>query len=68
MKEKEMKRVPKLRFPEFTDDWEQRKVGEVTKELLDYDNFSSGLPLLTSSRSDSREGWQVLSHLLCQGL
>lgn len=26
MKEKEMKRVPKLRFPEFTDDWEQRKL------------------------------------------
>ena len=51
MKEKEEKRVPQLRFPEFTDDWEQRKVGEVTKELLDYDNFSSGLPLLTSSRS-----------------
>lgn len=51
MKETKMKRVPKLRFPEFTDDWEQRKVGEVTKELLDYDNFSSGLPLLTSSRS-----------------
>ena len=51
MKENEEKRVPKLRFPEFTDDWEQRKVGEVTKELLDYDNFSSGLPLLTSSRS-----------------
>ena len=29
MKEKEMKRVPKLRFPEFTDDWEQRKLGEL---------------------------------------
>lgn len=29
MKEMEMKRVPKLRFPEFTDDWEQRKLGEV---------------------------------------
>ena len=29
MKETEMKRVPKLRFPEFTDDWEQRKLGEV---------------------------------------
>ncbi len=42
---------PKIRFEGFTDDWEQRKVGEVTKELLDYDNFSSGLPLLTSSRS-----------------
>ena len=42
---------PEIRFKGFTDDWEQRKVGEVTKELLDYDNFSSGLPLLTSSRS-----------------
>lgn len=30
MKEMEMKRVPKLRFPEFTDDWEQRKLSEVT--------------------------------------
>lgn len=29
MKEMEMKRVPKLRFPEFTDDWEQRKLGEL---------------------------------------
>lgn len=28
MKEKEMKRVPKLRFPEFTDDWEQRKFSD----------------------------------------
>lgn len=26
MKEKEEKRVPQLRFPEFTDDWEQRKL------------------------------------------
>ena len=32
MKEKEMKRVPKLRFPEFTDDWEQRKLGEIYTE------------------------------------
>lgn len=29
MKEKEMKRVPKLRFPEFTDDWEQCKLGDL---------------------------------------
>ena len=43
--------VPEMRLPGFTEAWEQRKVGEVTKELLDYDNFSSGLPLLTSSRS-----------------
>ena len=30
MKEMEMKRVPKLRFPEFTDDWEQRKFSDIT--------------------------------------
>ena len=29
MKEKEAKGVPKLRFPEFTDDWEQRKLGDL---------------------------------------
>lgn len=33
MKETEMKRVPKLRFPEFTDDWEQRKLGEIIERL-----------------------------------
>ena len=31
MKETEMKRVPKLRFPEFTDDWEQRKLDELSE-------------------------------------
>jgi len=33
MKEKEEKRVPQLRFPEFTDDWEQRKLGEIVNFL-----------------------------------
>lgn len=28
-KKKEERRVPKLRFPGFTEDWEQRKLGEV---------------------------------------
>ena len=32
MKEKEEKRVPQLRFPEFTDDWEQRKVGKLVED------------------------------------
>lgn len=45
------KKTPDIRFKGFTDDWEQRKVGEVTEELSDYDNFSSGLPLLTSART-----------------
>ena len=30
--------------------WEQRKVGEITKESTEYVNLHSGLPLLTSSR------------------
>ena len=33
------KSIPKLRFPEFTDEWEQRKLGEVTIE------FKSGVSL-----------------------
>lgn len=31
-KQKKERRVPKLRFPEFTDEWEQRKLGEVFQE------------------------------------
>ena len=41
MKEMEMKRVPKLRFPEFTDEWEQRKLGELTLESSEYATLSS---------------------------
>ena len=32
------RKTPKLRFPEFTDDWEQRKLGDIT------DSFSGGTP------------------------
>ena len=32
-------------------DWEQRKVGDITKELSEYAKLSSGLPLLTSART-----------------
>ncbi len=35
MKENEEKRVPKLRFPEFTDDWEQRKAKELFVSTAD---------------------------------
>lgn len=44
MKEKEMKRVPKLRFPEFTDDWEQRKLGDLVDVCSgrDYKHLSEG--------------------------
>ena len=36
MKEKEMKRGPKLRFPEFTDDWEQRKLLSCIQKITDF--------------------------------
>ena len=32
------KKVPELRFPGFTDDWEERKLGELTT------SFSGGTP------------------------
>ena len=42
---------PKIRFKGFEDDWEQRKLGELTEELSDYATMAAGLPLLTSSRN-----------------
>ena len=42
---------PKIRFKGYADDWEQRKVGDITKELSEYAKLNSGLPLLTSART-----------------
>ena len=51
MKEKEMNRVPKLRFPEFTDDWEQRKLDEVVERITrKNENLESTLPLTISAQ------------------
>ena len=36
---KEVRKVPQLRFPEFTGDWEQRKLGELSKKT-----FGGGTP------------------------
>lgn len=44
-------KTPKLRFSGYTDDWEQRKLGEITVESPEYATLETGLPLLTSSRS-----------------
>ena len=54
MKEMEMKRVPKLRFPEFTDDWEQRKLGELTEikdsaRIPNNEWTESGVPYIRAS-------------------
>ena len=42
---------PELRFKGFSDDWEQRKLGDMTVELTEYETLKSGYPLLTSSRT-----------------
>lgn len=42
---------PEIRFKGYTDDWEQRKVGELTRELTEYTTMRSGFPLLTSARN-----------------
>ena len=41
----EKKNVPKLRFPEFTEPWEQRKLGDVFKEYTEKNHIE--LPTLT---------------------
>ena len=43
---------PKLRFPEFTDDWEQRKLGELCERVVRKNkNNESDLPLTISSQN-----------------
>lgn len=37
---KDGERVPEIRFSGFTDDWEQRKLGEVCKKITDGSHFS----------------------------
>ena len=52
MMSKEKRRIPKLRFPGFTEDWEQRKLGDVA-DVRDgtHDSpkfYNDGFPLVTS--------------------
>ena len=42
---------PKLRFKGFTDPWQQRKLGEVINEYVDFAVNEINLPVATSSRS-----------------
>ena len=55
---KDGEKIPELRFPGFTDDWEQRKLGDVAKRVRGNDGRMS-LPTLTISAgsgwSDQRE-------------
>ncbi len=43
--------VPKIRFPEFTDDWEQRKLGDIVERVTRKNtNLESDLPLTISAQ------------------
>ena len=52
---KKKKKVPNLRFKGFTDDWEQHKLGEISKRVRNNDGRMN-LPLLTIS---ARYGWMT---------
>ena len=44
-------KAPKLRFPEFTDDWEQRKLGDIVERVVRKNtNNESSLPLTISAQ------------------
>ena len=47
---KEKRRVPKLRFPRFTEDWEQRKLCQITTRVTRKNGSQSDLPLTISAQ------------------
>ena len=46
------RKVPKIRFKGFHDDWEQRKLGELISEYKETVDSSCALPVLTSSKTE----------------
>ena len=67
MMSKEKRRVPKLRFPGFTEDWEQRKLGGYLIQYTEITTQNNQYPVLTSSRkglffqTDYYDGNQIAS-------
>lgn len=45
-------RVPEIRFDGFTDDWEQRKLGDIIIEYKETVDSDCTLPILTSSKTE----------------
>ena len=45
---KEKRRVPKLRFPGFTEDWEQRKFGEIYERASQKNDLTYGIDKIIS--------------------
>ena len=44
---KEKRRVPKLRFPGFTEDWEQRKLSDILVERNEQQVETNEYPLMS---------------------
>ena len=44
--------IPKIRFDGYTDDWEQRKLGEIITEYKETVDSNCTLPILTSSKTE----------------
>lgn len=53
----EVKNVPKLRFPEFTDDWEQCKVFDLLELLTDYDANGSFADMAKNVNTTDGDGY-----------
>ena len=51
------KRVPEIRFPGFTDDWEQRKVNDLLDLLTDYDANGSFADVAKNVTTYEGEGY-----------
>lgn len=49
---KKNNKTPKLRFSGYTDDWEQRKLGEIITEYKETVDSECTLPILTSSKTE----------------
>ena len=45
-----MSNIPKIRFKGFTEDWEQRKVGELIEDYIEKTIIQNQYPVLTSSQ------------------
>lgn len=51
-KTKRQRDVPEIRFPGFTDSWEQRKLGDIITEYKETVDSDCTLPILTSSKTE----------------
>ena len=43
-------KTPKIRFKGFTEDWEQRKLGDVIEDYVEKTTIQNQYPVLTSSQ------------------